>query len=81
MVQTNHHLRKQLFIPLLFSLFIMLAASVASVYMIQNLHIIRTIKSNTTGVEQLFPTLLEIESKQLSAQINVLKKDTQIQQA
>ena len=81
MVQTHHQLRKQLFIPLLFSLFIMLAASVASVYMIQRLHIINTIKSNVNGVEQLFPTLLEIESTQLSAQIDVVKKDYKLQQA
>ena len=81
MDQTNHHLRKQIFIPLLFSLFIMLAASVASVYMIQRLHIINTIKSNVNGVEQLFPTLLEIESSQLSALLDVVEKDSTIQQA
>lgn len=81
MEQTKHHLRRQIFIPLLFSIFIMLAASIASVYMIQRLHIIDTIKSNVDGVEQLFPTLLEIESRQLSALIDVAKKDYTIQEA
>jgi len=79
MQQTNHPLRRQLIIPLLFSLFIMLVASVASVYMIQRLHIINTIKSKINGVEQLFPTLLEIESSLLSAQIDILKKDNNLQ--
>ena len=81
MDQTNHHLRKQIFIPILFSLGIMLAASIASVYMIQRLHIIDTIKSNVNAAEQLFPTLLEIESSQISALINVVEKDYKIQQA
>ena len=75
MEQTDHPLRKQIIIPLLFCLFIMLAASVASVFMIQRLHMIDTIKSNVNGVEQLFPTLLEMESSQLSAQIDLLKND------
>jgi PAS domain S-box-containing protein len=59
----------------------MLAASVASIYMIQRLYIIHNIKSNVNSVKQLFPTLLDIESSKLSAQIDLLKKDSQIQQA
>ena len=81
MVKTDHHLRKQVFIPILFSLFIMLTASIASVYMIQRLHVVNTIKSNVNGVRQLFPTLLELESSQLYAQINVVEKNHKIQQA
>ena len=57
----------------------MLAASVASIYMIQRLYIIHNIKSNVNSVKQLIPTLLDIESSKLSAQIDLLKKDSQIQ--
>ena len=81
MDQTNHHLRKQIFIPILVSLCIMLAASIASIYMIQRLYVIDTIKSKVNGVEQLFPTLLKIESSQLSALIDKVEKDFKIQQA
>ena len=81
MEQANHPLRKQLIIPLLFSLFIMLAASVVSVFLIQRLHMINIIKSNANGVEQLFPTLLEMESSLLAAQIDLLKKDKDLQDA
>ena len=81
MERTEHPLRKQLLIPLLFSLFIMLAASVASIFLIQRLHMIDTIKSNTNGVEQLFPSLLEMESSLLTAQIDFLEKDKILQEA
>jgi PAS domain S-box-containing protein len=81
MDQTNHHLRRQIFIPILVSLCIMLVASIASIYMIQRLYVIDTIKSKVNGVEQLFPTLLEIESSQLSALIDKVEKDFKIQQA
>jgi PAS domain S-box-containing protein len=81
MDQTNHHLRRQIFIPILVSLCIMLVASIASIYMIQRLYVIDTIKSKVNGVEQLFPTLLGIESSQLSALIDKVEKDFKIQQA
>jgi len=80
MEQINQPLRKHIIIPLLFSLFIMLAASVASVFLIQRLHMIDIIKSNANGVEQLFPTLLEMESSLLAAQIDLLKKDKGLQE-
>jgi len=81
MEQTDRPLRKQIFIPLLLCLLIMMAASVASVYMIQRLHIISTIKSKVTAVEQLFPTLLEMEAANLSAQIDLLKQEKSFQEA
>ena len=81
MEQANHPLRKQIIIPLLFSLFIMLAASVVSVFLIQRLHMINIIKSNANSVEQLFPTLLEMESSLLAARIDLLKKDKDLQDA
>ena len=81
MEHTDHPLRKQTIIPLLFSLVIMLAASVASVFLIQRLHMVSTIKSNVNGVEQLFPTLLEMESSLLAAQIDALQKDMDLQKA
>ena len=81
MEHTDHPLRKQIIIPLLFSLFIMLAASVASVFLIQRLHMVSTIKSNVNGVQQLFPTLLEMESSLLAAQIDLLEKDRDLQEA
>jgi PAS domain S-box-containing protein len=59
----------------------MLVASVASIYMIQRLHIIDFIKSKVNGVEQLFPLLLEVESDNLSAQINLLSDNEKIKQA
>ena len=59
----------------------MLTASVASVYMVQRLHIRNTIKSNATGVGHLFPTLIELESSQISAQIDLLNKNRAIQEA
>ena len=65
----------------MFCLFIMLAASIASVIMIQRLHIINAIKSNVNGVEQLFPTLLEMESIQLDSQLNILKRNEKLQKS
>ncbi|UCD65450.1 MAG: PAS domain S-box protein [Deltaproteobacteria bacterium] len=81
MEHTEHPLRKQIIIPLMFCLFIMLAASIASVIMIQRLHIINAIKSNVNGVEQLFPTLLEMESTQLDSQLNILKRNERLQKS
>jgi PAS domain S-box-containing protein len=81
MAQTYQPVRKHLILPLLFCLAIMLTASVASVYMVQRLHIRNTIKSNSTGVRHLFPTLIEMESSHISAQIDLLKKDRALQEA
>jgi PAS domain S-box-containing protein len=81
MAQTYQPVRKHLILPLLFCLAIMLTASVASVYLIQRLHILNIVKSNSTGVKHLFPTLLEMESSQISTQIDLLKEDMGIQEA
>ncbi len=80
MEHSDAPLRKQLIIPLLLCLFIMLAVSLASVFMIQRLHIHNTIKSNVDSVEKLFPTLLEMETNQLAAHVDLLGRDKNLQE-
>ena len=75
----SEHLRKNILIPLLFALVVLLVASIASLLAIQRLHILNDINSKIREVENLFPTLIEVESDQLSAQIDFLKKEKSLQ--
>lgn len=81
MDQIHNPLRKQIFIPVLLCLAIMLVASVTSIYMIQRLHIINTIRTNLSSTDQLFPAILEMESSHLSGQIDLLMKENTFQVA
>ncbi len=75
----SEHLRKSILIPLLFALLVLLVASIASLLAIQRLHILNDINSKIREVENLFPTLIEVESDLLSAQIDFLKEEKALQ--
>ena len=77
----SEHLRKSILIPLLFVLVILLIASIASLFAIQRLHILNDINSRIRQVENLFPTLIEVESDLLSAQIDFLMGKKALQES
>jgi len=76
----SEHLRKNILVPLLFALIILLVASIASLLAIQRLHILNDINSKIRAVENLFPALIEVESDLLSAQIDFLKEEKALQE-
>jgi PAS domain S-box-containing protein len=77
----SEHLRKNILIPLLFVLVVLLVASVTSLFAIQRLHILSEINSKIREVKNLFPTLIEVESDLLSAQIDFLMEKKSLQES